>query len=504
MFVLVLHHFFCSGELQQYIVTIGLLIGGLMVTQQIGGIAASIAGKGMGAINKGRGMVVGAGVGAGMWGGRKIWSGTKTAGRGALTVASYADKQLGKSISSDKYGDGMFKKSYQTVRNVPEKLKTKFNDIFVGDSKVNSFLRDVHGEEVGHEAEFNGRKYKKHANGSFFEVDENGKTVKTKDSKGREMMTWLKDNKNKRVKDMSSNQVSWHDAKKDAFSGAQAVKNKAQAEAIDVHQKNIADSNMTTGEMTRELNNTATSNNRKMALAMTLAIKEGFRNNKDVEKARGSFGSNHLLLDKFNDEVDKNQAHLSYNIQDPAGQAAFKSRVDSGKIDTTKLNAEAYEDENMIQTLKEYHGRDFKRVVETSFKRGKKYEKSVDKGLLKLRDSQAGDDRDKTAVLHARLTGDFENSFVKSGGGFDYDVFGSYLQNTKAADLNKMDSKKLEVFMKDASAADAVRAKMTYAKLKSMHKQGDNSDLVRKLREEMIKDSKHKALIDKDDELRTV
>ncbi len=39
--------FFCEGNLQTYIITIGLLIGGLMVTQQIGGAAGSMAGKGM-------------------------------------------------------------------------------------------------------------------------------------------------------------------------------------------------------------------------------------------------------------------------------------------------------------------------------------------------------------------------------------------------------------------------------------------------------------------------
>ena len=40
--------FFCSQDLQKFIITIGLLAGGLMVAQQMGGAAGSIAGKGMG------------------------------------------------------------------------------------------------------------------------------------------------------------------------------------------------------------------------------------------------------------------------------------------------------------------------------------------------------------------------------------------------------------------------------------------------------------------------
>jgi len=50
--------FFCDKNLQKYLITIGLLVGGLMVTQQIGGAAGSIAGKGMGAV-KGLGSFVG-------------------------------------------------------------------------------------------------------------------------------------------------------------------------------------------------------------------------------------------------------------------------------------------------------------------------------------------------------------------------------------------------------------------------------------------------------------
>jgi len=39
---------FCTGSFQTFIITIGLLMGGMMVAQQMGGAAASIAGKGVG------------------------------------------------------------------------------------------------------------------------------------------------------------------------------------------------------------------------------------------------------------------------------------------------------------------------------------------------------------------------------------------------------------------------------------------------------------------------
>ncbi|MFH1427078.1 MAG: hypothetical protein ABIG60_00930, partial [Patescibacteria group bacterium] len=48
---------FCGTNFQTYLITIALLIGGLIVTQQVGGVAGSIAGKGMAAIQKGRGIM---------------------------------------------------------------------------------------------------------------------------------------------------------------------------------------------------------------------------------------------------------------------------------------------------------------------------------------------------------------------------------------------------------------------------------------------------------------
>lgn len=44
---------FCDQSFQTFIITIGLLMGGLMVAQTMGGAAGSIAGKGLAAINKG-------------------------------------------------------------------------------------------------------------------------------------------------------------------------------------------------------------------------------------------------------------------------------------------------------------------------------------------------------------------------------------------------------------------------------------------------------------------
>ncbi len=69
---------FLSGQVfQTYMITIGFLVGGLIITQQIGGVAASVAGKGMGAIQKGKGMAL---------------NGIK---KGATTTAKVAGREVG-------------------------------------------------------------------------------------------------------------------------------------------------------------------------------------------------------------------------------------------------------------------------------------------------------------------------------------------------------------------------------------------------------------------------
>jgi len=54
--------FFCTGNFQNFIIVIGLLVGGLMVAQQMGGAAGAIAGKGL-AFAKGAGKYVGGALG---------------------------------------------------------------------------------------------------------------------------------------------------------------------------------------------------------------------------------------------------------------------------------------------------------------------------------------------------------------------------------------------------------------------------------------------------------
>jgi len=71
------------SALIQFVVAIGMLVGGLMISQQIGGAAGSMAGKGMSALQKGQAFAGGLATGAAKW----------TAKR-PLSVASWANDRF--------------------------------------------------------------------------------------------------------------------------------------------------------------------------------------------------------------------------------------------------------------------------------------------------------------------------------------------------------------------------------------------------------------------------
>jgi len=73
--------FFCDVDFVKFILAIGFLAGGLMVTQQMGGMAASIAGKGMAAIQKGKGLT-----------GKGLLKGARTVGSWGLDKTSQLTK----------------------------------------------------------------------------------------------------------------------------------------------------------------------------------------------------------------------------------------------------------------------------------------------------------------------------------------------------------------------------------------------------------------------------
>jgi len=497
------------ASLIQFVIAIGMLLGGLKVSQEIGGRAGSLAGKGMAAIQKGTAFATATGAGVLTAARTKAWAGTKAMGGAGGKLAGTAlggvDRTLGAGVDrllgKKKTGEdrtnfankGIFTSTALGIKNLPGNVSTRISSSFSKNKEINERRREYLEEEKikGSEAllSFSGKKYKKDADNRFYEVDEKGTTLPDAQGKKNYLKTG-EPGKEKEVKYMGAATAAWHDAWRASGSQSRAASNKAQEEKISKEQTKIADSGQTTDEMRRALMSVSTSADKKMALAMTLAIKAGFKDKKEVAEAKKYLGSNTLLQSKFNDEVDKNQTHLNYDLSvDDQGKHSnendvnrFKNRIDQGKIDSTRLSAETFFAPNsgVVDILREYHGADFSRVMESNYKKNKRTGDAVSTALLAGRKFNANgniDASDKNANLHAKLTGKVEEAFTVNNK-LDEEALKKYLVSAKAGDLNKVDVKDID----KSGIADELRRvlseNMTFAKLKSMHKQGDNPELV--------------------------
>ena len=505
-----LNSLFQADNFQRYIIVIGLLIGGLIVTQQMGGVAGSMAGKGMNAIQKGKGFATGLGKAAGKGVALKTWGGikksTKATGRLGLAVAGTADRWLGKKVdvASGKMlkgwtpglgNKGVVGKTGAGIVNLKENAGAFISKKLNKNRDVNTALRNFNQDEKlkGKDARlsYNGKTYEKQANGTFVNVDDATDLLKKADGK--------------EAKQMSDMAASWLDAWNGAQSEQRAIKNKEQDEAINKESQKIVDSNMSSGEMLRKLHDATTSNSEKMALAMTLAIKEGFKDSNDVKRAKNVLGSNSILLNKFEDTVDKKQAHLNYDLSTADDKRKFSERIEDGKIDPSKLDKSAYSNKHTIEAIAEYAGDEFGDVMKTIAKRSKKYKEEAAKGLKENIGSvvDVDDNPNKYAKNYAKITGDLVGAFTDREAGsstkgmINSDALVKYITNAKAAEIAKIDKDlfdpaKLSVKMAEhgntemsltvlTKMEEAIGQNVTYAKLKSMYKTGESEDLIKRI-----------------------
>lgn len=145
----------------------------------------------------------------------------------------------------------------------------------------------------------------------------------------------------------------------------------------------------------RQLLKTEQEGIKKMAIAMTLAIKDGFKGatRADVKEAKKAFGSNQALTKKFNDEIDKKFAHLNYDLNTAEGRAKFNSRRDSGKIDDV-MDASAYKDPGVIRALQEgLTSKEFVAYTSKVAKRSQKHSDALESGIKEGIQSDSEKDR---------------------------------------------------------------------------------------------------------------
>jgi len=490
-----------AGTVESFILAIGLLIGTMKITMSLGAMGASFGanlaskakGMGLGFI---KGQTVDRAAKVAKWGKDKAADGAKATakagGRIGLATLGTADKWAGRGsdkLLGTKLGDKGIANTLGTgVYNAPNNIRTFFAARRGKKESLKQARRDYYSEQLEKPNDaimkYDGKKYKSDKKGVFKELDKNDKiTAKSLKIDGKEQ------------KEMGAFGVAAHDSWKSAQSDARATLHRAQVEAIEKAAKKNTDANMNASQLDQLMNDKTSSGETKMAAALKLAKDGDFKDAKAVDRAREVLQANQIKLRELNTEIDKNQAHIAYDFKTEEGRKKFGNRIDKGKVDSTKLRADAYKDKNVVKALEEYHDEDVTRVLETAFKRGRKYQEGVGEGLKGARDEDNLMD-DKYAKLHAKLTGDITEAF-KKGLDVDHKALGNYLKNAKAKDINKIEKDDLYKMISNNNSAQAgvaynnVASNVTYAKLKSMHKQGENPELVREMREIILAHGKN-------------
>lgn len=135
---------------------------------------------------------------------------------------------------------------------------------------------------------------------------------------------------------------------------AKAFNNQKEEKKVTEESKKMADAGMSEAQLLGVLQNASMSDHKRMGAAIELAIKQGFKGKdarQQVDMAKSLFKGhdNNLLTKKFNDEVDKKQAYLNYDVSTDEGERKMMKRFQGGKMEVQ--SDEAYKDPNFIRAL---------------------------------------------------------------------------------------------------------------------------------------------------------
>ena len=415
---------YCDSKFTLYIITIALLMGGLIVTQQVGGMAASVAGRGMSWAKKGA--FFGSGAFLGYKGSK--WVGDRW---GAFQGRRESERKARVEATGDRmYGlysgaKGAVAGTFKGLRNATTRRETGGLTTPLTELGAVKRWKDKHREARAAKKDENERLYNAYVKGEY--VDKDQKTYK----KGDEGF-----------KQMSAIKAKFIEGWRNGTTKAKGIQNQANDEKIDKAHKQMIASGTGEADLMNTLRNVNESKEKRQAAALVLAIKEGFRSAKDVELAKKAIGSNSPLLKKFNDTIDKRFAHLNYDLSakvvngeveyNNQGDAAkFKERLDEGVIKGSDMHSSAYENEGVIRALKDYSGLGFASLIDTAASRNSAARKSTKEGLKAARDT----DLSSGKKLYDEESGEI-NAHAKTIARVHGDIVGAFNNTTEKGKIN--------------------------------------------------------------------
>ncbi|MDA3840465.1 MAG: hypothetical protein PF572_05210 [Patescibacteria group bacterium] len=338
----------CPDMFLHYVLAIGMLMGGLIITSQAGGAAGGIASKGMGAINKGKSFALNkAGSGAARAG--------KATGRTSLGLARGLDRNLGsaRGMEGGLIGTGMQKTAnLAMLKPITNKFKQR------RENKERMYKFYTAKKEAEKFAE--GSQERTAAFAKLEYEDATGKKHKYHEQNG---FTTTLDG-GKKIKEMKDGSAKMYEGSYSANSNAWAAKRAAEDKKIDEEAAKLKQSGTSEEMLHKRAKDKALSEDQRKGAALALGLDADFiggKSHEEVKEMRDLLGGNQILQKKFDDSLVKKHAHNLYG-NSAEGQEKLKKAIKRGKTDEI-MDKSFYSDEVAMKTFEDATGSSFVKKI---------------------------------------------------------------------------------------------------------------------------------------------
>ncbi len=335
-----------TEHLMRFAVSIGLLLGGLIVAKSFGGVAGATAGTAMARLQSGAGwakrkslgLAKRGAVGATKATGRAAWKGTKAVGRGGLGLAKAVDYRASRNLVKAfgrEYGDrpGFVTRGAGAVYNnlmTKQGLKDNFNKL-----TKNKFNRAVTQQRLAATV-----------TGAHKEGD-----VMYKYDKNRNDGTMVSDTGAvSKLKAYVPGSFGYKFAQAMHASKFGTAKDVAQTERANKEYEELMSpyKNMSSEELHSLLGGT-TDKSKLKGIYAALAAKGEFKNlesttaKESFNKAQELFANNPAQLKALRSATQEKQAELLFDLTNADQKAALKKLIEKNKIDFDKQNLSTFD-----------------------------------------------------------------------------------------------------------------------------------------------------------------
>lgn len=502
----------------KFVISIGMLIGGMQIAQSIGGVAGAAAGKTMGKLKKtGTSIAKGAGVAA-----------------GAATGLTFAKRRFGEwrkdtKQNMQKSTDLRYEKAKGKVSGVVAGVAGDIGDSISNlESPLISSAKNYKKERVKKKKE---RKRHKEAQynayhdgiyedekGEKYKYDESSKTYKN--DRGETAKYTNKKGDAEDVVKLSDDGAKFEERYRDKQTKAKALQNEIADEKTSKEQKILTQAGVSNIDLKNVLADSSNSASKRMAAAVELAMKNGFKSSnlkearQNVASAKDVFGDNMPMLSKFNQTINKRFAALNHDLESESGRRSYKAALAGGEIDGYRQDASTY-DKQAIRVLDDFSGKDFEKNMASMMSLSKEHRNMGGSALREAKREDlskgqklldpASDELNRFAKVLAKsgdIEGAFNNSKDSSKLVWDADsneAHNKFLKTASAAELGKtnndyLDLAKLTKIMdkKGVTATGAEMAAMktsieqnivqnvSVSKVASIETRDDNAEFVKR------------------------